>query len=185
MRHLISSLQNHNLQLKGDVQRFKRKLRETQIEINKVDDSGRGGLLSNRLPIPGLKSQLILFWWKLRSLNSDAGALVLEESSGDAVDVKKDEDEDQEQEEEERRKELERQRAREREREAERDRERERERERQRSDELKRKDSDTLKMLRVELKYVPCCDPPNQVLLLCNAFWLCRPLGKLRSPRRR
>ncbi|MEQ2168141.1 hypothetical protein GOODEAATRI_011401, partial [Goodea atripinnis] len=38
MRHLISSLQNHNLQLKGDVQRYKRKLRETQLEINKVED---------------------------------------------------------------------------------------------------------------------------------------------------
>lgn len=36
MRHLISSLQNHNHQLKGDVQRYKRKLRETQTEINKV-----------------------------------------------------------------------------------------------------------------------------------------------------
>ncbi|XP_054624979.1 E3 ubiquitin-protein ligase BRE1B-like [Dunckerocampus dactyliophorus] len=122
MRHLISSLQNHNLQLKGDVQRFKRKLRETQMEIN-----------------------------KLRCLNSDAGVLILEESTSDSIDVKKEEDEDQE-EEEERRKELERQRAREREREAERERERDRERERQRSDELKRKDSDTLKMLRVELK---------------------------------
>nr|XP_061807416.1 E3 ubiquitin-protein ligase BRE1B-like [Nerophis lumbriciformis] len=122
MRHLISSLQNHNLQLKGDVQRFKRKLRETQIEIN-----------------------------KLRCLSNETGVLVLEESSGDAADVKKEEEEDQE-EEEERRKELERQRAREREREAERERERERERDRQRSDEVKRKDSDTLKMLRVELK---------------------------------
>lgn len=38
MRHLISSLQNHNLQLKGDVQRYKRKLRETQVEINKVNN---------------------------------------------------------------------------------------------------------------------------------------------------
>lgn len=37
MRHLISSLQNHNHQLKGDVQRYKRKLREVQAEINKVD----------------------------------------------------------------------------------------------------------------------------------------------------
>uniref|UniRef100_A0A672H6A3 E3 ubiquitin protein ligase n=1 Tax=Salarias fasciatus TaxID=181472 RepID=A0A672H6A3_SALFA len=41
MRHLISSLQNHNLQLKGDVQRYKRKLRETQMEINKVGHSPR------------------------------------------------------------------------------------------------------------------------------------------------
>uniref|UniRef100_A0A8C4DKC3 E3 ubiquitin protein ligase n=1 Tax=Dicentrarchus labrax TaxID=13489 RepID=A0A8C4DKC3_DICLA len=111
MRHLISSLQNHNLQLKGDVQRYKRKLRETQMEINKVDDG--------------------IHW-----------VLILEETTSDSIDVKKEEDEDQE-EEEERRKELERQR---------RERERERERERQRSDELKRKDSDTLKMLRVELK---------------------------------
>uniref|UniRef100_A0A8C0ILC9 E3 ubiquitin protein ligase n=1 Tax=Chelonoidis abingdonii TaxID=106734 RepID=A0A8C0ILC9_CHEAB len=38
MRHLISSLQNHNHQLKGDVQRYKRKLREVQAEINKVRD---------------------------------------------------------------------------------------------------------------------------------------------------
>uniref|UniRef100_A0A8U8AWN5 E3 ubiquitin protein ligase n=1 Tax=Geospiza parvula TaxID=87175 RepID=A0A8U8AWN5_GEOPR len=43
MRHLISSLQNHNHQLKGDVQRYKRKLREVQAEINKVGGaSGRG-----------------------------------------------------------------------------------------------------------------------------------------------
>ncbi|CAK6964133.1 E3 ubiquitin-protein ligase BRE1B isoform X2 [Scomber scombrus] len=101
MRHLISSLQNHNLQLKGDVQRYKRKLRETQMEIN-----------------------------KLRCQSGDTGVLILEETTSDSIDVKKEEDEDQE-EEEERRKELERQ---------------------QRSDELKRKDSDTLKMLRVELK---------------------------------
>ncbi|XP_010210428.1 PREDICTED: E3 ubiquitin-protein ligase BRE1B-like [Tinamus guttatus] len=36
MRHLISSLQNHNHQLKGDVQRYKRKLREAQADIAKV-----------------------------------------------------------------------------------------------------------------------------------------------------
>lgn len=36
MRHLISSLQNHNHQLKGDAQRYKRKLREVQAEIAKV-----------------------------------------------------------------------------------------------------------------------------------------------------
>ncbi|XP_034049811.1 E3 ubiquitin-protein ligase BRE1B-like [Thalassophryne amazonica] len=122
MRHLISSLQNHNLQLKGDVQRYKRKLRETQMEIN-----------------------------KLRCQSGDAGSLVLEETTNDNVDVKKEEEDDQE-EEEERRKELERQRAREREWEREAERERERERERQRTDEMKRKDSDTLKMLRIDLK---------------------------------
>nr|XP_023680753.1 E3 ubiquitin-protein ligase BRE1B-like isoform X2 [Paramormyrops kingsleyae] len=124
MRHLISSLQNHNHQLKGDLQRYKRKLRETQAEIN-----------------------------KLRCQSGEVGVLVLEDAGNDGgVDVKKEEDDEQE-EEEERRRELERQRAREREREAEREREREREqREKLRSEELKRKDCDTLKMLRAELK---------------------------------
>lgn len=36
MRHLISSLQNHNHQLKGEVLRYKRKLREAQSDLNKV-----------------------------------------------------------------------------------------------------------------------------------------------------
>uniref|UniRef100_A0A8C2XB23 E3 ubiquitin protein ligase n=1 Tax=Cyclopterus lumpus TaxID=8103 RepID=A0A8C2XB23_CYCLU len=133
MRHLISSLQNHNLQLKGDVQRYKRKLRETQMEINKVD------VVTHRQV------------FALRCQSGDTGVQIGEETTSESIDVKKEENEDQE-EEEERRKELERQRARERERETDRERERERERERQRSDELKRKDSDTLKMLRVELK---------------------------------
>lgn len=54
MRHLISSLQNHNHQLKGEVLRYKRKLREAQSDLNKVTGSsgisivrrseGEGGL---------------------------------------------------------------------------------------------------------------------------------------------
>uniref|UniRef100_H2LUU0 E3 ubiquitin protein ligase n=1 Tax=Oryzias latipes TaxID=8090 RepID=H2LUU0_ORYLA len=129
MRHLISSLQNHNLQLKGDVQRYKRKLRETQMEINKVDDdwfSFLTGCCNYLLKISMILKKLVLFPSQLRCQSGETG----------------------------RRKELERQRAREREREreAEREREKERERDRQRSDELKRKDSDTLKMLRIELK---------------------------------
>uniref|UniRef100_A0A8C2IEI8 E3 ubiquitin protein ligase n=1 Tax=Cyprinus carpio TaxID=7962 RepID=A0A8C2IEI8_CYPCA len=108
MRHLISSLQNHNHQLKGDVQRYKRKLRERQMEIN-----------------------------KLKCQSGEAGALMLEESVGDGgLEVKKEEDEEQE-EEEERRRELERQRAREREREAEREREREREKAQESQKEMK------------------------------------------------
>ncbi|KAJ6657077.1 hypothetical protein lerEdw1_002822 [Lerista edwardsae] len=35
MRHLISSLQNHNHQLKGEVLRYKRKLREAQSDLSK------------------------------------------------------------------------------------------------------------------------------------------------------
>ncbi|XP_043237647.1 E3 ubiquitin-protein ligase Bre1-like [Amphibalanus amphitrite] len=36
MRHLITSLQNHNQQLKGEVQRYRRKYKETNIELIKV-----------------------------------------------------------------------------------------------------------------------------------------------------
>ncbi|KAM9325261.1 E3 ubiquitin-protein ligase BRE1A [Gastrophryne carolinensis] len=44
MRHLISSLQNHNHQLKGEVQRYKRRLREIQSEINKIRARNTSGL---------------------------------------------------------------------------------------------------------------------------------------------
>ena len=44
MRHLITSLQNHNQQLKGEVSRYKRKLKEAQNELAKVKSaSGSGG----------------------------------------------------------------------------------------------------------------------------------------------
>lgn len=36
MRHLITSLQNHNQQLKGEVHRYKRKYKDTSQELNKV-----------------------------------------------------------------------------------------------------------------------------------------------------
>ena len=36
MRNLISSLKNHNEQLKVEVQRYKRRLREAATEITKV-----------------------------------------------------------------------------------------------------------------------------------------------------
>lgn len=36
MRHLISTLQTHNQQLKGEVVKYKLRLRETQAELNQV-----------------------------------------------------------------------------------------------------------------------------------------------------
>lgn len=36
MRHLINSLQNHNRQLKGEIQRYKRKVKDLQTEVAKV-----------------------------------------------------------------------------------------------------------------------------------------------------
>lgn len=66
MRHLISSLQNHNHQLKGEVLRYKRKLREAQSDLSKVSEQempeksrkclGEGGMLS---PLPAISTFLI------------------------------------------------------------------------------------------------------------------------------
>lgn len=36
MRHLITSLQDHNIQLKSDVHRYKRKYKELSAELGKV-----------------------------------------------------------------------------------------------------------------------------------------------------
>ncbi|KPJ06280.1 E3 ubiquitin-protein ligase Bre1 [Papilio machaon] len=48
MRHLITSLQNHNQQLKGEVSRYKRKYKDTSQELNKLrketeEAAARGG----------------------------------------------------------------------------------------------------------------------------------------------
>ncbi|XP_038619312.1 LOW QUALITY PROTEIN: E3 ubiquitin-protein ligase BRE1B [Tachyglossus aculeatus] len=51
MRHLISSLQNHNHQLKGDAQRYKRKLREVQAEIGKLRVQASGPAPSAPPPV--------------------------------------------------------------------------------------------------------------------------------------
>lgn len=65
MRHLISSLQNHSHQLKGEVLRYKRKLREAQSDLSKVTAGnarkegkglGEGEMLS---PLPGTPTFLI------------------------------------------------------------------------------------------------------------------------------
>lgn len=41
MRHLINSLQNHNQQLKGEVQRFKRKLVEAESKVSELEKTSR------------------------------------------------------------------------------------------------------------------------------------------------
>jgi len=37
MRHLLSSLQNHNNQLKGELHRYKRKYKDANVEVPKVN----------------------------------------------------------------------------------------------------------------------------------------------------
>ncbi|MGH0185245.1 UNVERIFIED_CONTAM: hypothetical protein FKN15_023991 [Acipenser sinensis] len=146
MRHLISSLQNHNHQLKGDVLRYKRKLRETQAEICKVrmqTSLGATGPSSGSAPSSSN--------WGGEGESESAG--VKKEVKEEPVEVKKEEEEEREKERErEKEKEREREREKEKEREKEAEKEREREKERQRSEEMKKKDSDALKQLRTELK---------------------------------
>lgn len=43
MRHLISTLQTHNQQMKGEVVKYKIRLRETQSELNQVSQKGKRG----------------------------------------------------------------------------------------------------------------------------------------------
>ncbi|XP_039620989.1 E3 ubiquitin-protein ligase BRE1B-like isoform X1 [Polypterus senegalus] len=219
MRHLISSLQNHNHQLKGDVQRYKRKLRETQAEIMKVrgrpaaasevshgqqqhklrqQNSGPASVTASSsststtptsttptslVPLeeikkeeeagtPELKKEIkkepveeTVATMEVKKEKEEEGEVVVM-----PVEVKKEPDkppppqqhhqpqqrtrerEKEAERDREREKERERDREREREKEKEREREREKERERQRSEEIKKKDSDALKQLRVELK---------------------------------
>ncbi|XP_056409151.1 E3 ubiquitin-protein ligase BRE1B isoform X2 [Hyla sarda] len=144
MRHLIGSLQNHNHQLKGDVQRYKRKVRDAQGEMR---------LQAPHCPSSGLSG-------------AEVTAPPIKEEESPAVDVKKEPHApvirdpetpttpEVKKEEEELKKELERSKTREREleREREKDRERERERDKQKGEDPKRKDSDILKPLRAELK---------------------------------
>ncbi|XP_026516832.1 E3 ubiquitin-protein ligase BRE1B [Terrapene carolina triunguis] len=82
MRHLISSLQNHNHQLKGDVQRYKRKLREVQAEINKIRMQSSGFPCGSAVlpPAPGPEEPVGV---------APAVAMKEEEGGAPALEVKK------------------------------------------------------------------------------------------------
>ncbi|XP_029430751.1 E3 ubiquitin-protein ligase BRE1A [Rhinatrema bivittatum] len=58
MRHLISSLQNHNHQLKGEVLRYKRKLREAQGDLSKVRSRSGSLLLQTQSSTEDVKEEL-------------------------------------------------------------------------------------------------------------------------------
>lgn len=47
MRHLLSSLQNHNNQLKGELHRYKRKYKDANAEVPKVKINSTYYLLNN------------------------------------------------------------------------------------------------------------------------------------------
>nr|XP_033801402.1 E3 ubiquitin-protein ligase BRE1B [Geotrypetes seraphini] len=167
MRHLISSLQNHNHQLKGDVLRYKRKLREVQAEMCKIRtqmssfSSGSSSLPSTpseELPSITMKEEEGV---EVKKETKETTTKDREEPS--SHECKKEEEETTTVKKEterpkgrEKDRETERERdkesSREKERERDRDRERERDKDRQKTDESKKKDSDLLKQLRAELK---------------------------------
>nr|XP_021206386.1 E3 ubiquitin-protein ligase Bre1 isoform X2 [Bombyx mori] len=62
MRHLITSLQNHNQQLKGEVHRYKRKYKDTSQELNKArkeveEANTRGGERGDEKPLTVKKEE--------------------------------------------------------------------------------------------------------------------------------
>ncbi|XP_053326866.1 E3 ubiquitin-protein ligase BRE1B isoform X2 [Spea bombifrons] len=145
MRHLIASLQNHNHQLKGDVQRYKRKVRDAQSEMRLQMG---GALCPSAGPTAGDAAATVVKEEEPDVKKEALGTPVRDPETPSTPEVKKEEDEPK--------REPERGKARdrdsEREREKERDKERERERDKQKAEDTKRKDSDILKQLRVELK---------------------------------
>ncbi|XP_075050298.1 E3 ubiquitin-protein ligase BRE1B-like isoform X2 [Mixophyes fleayi] len=147
MRHLIGSLQNHNHQLKGDVQRYKRKVRDAQGEMRLqvgAPPCPAPGLSSAEVTTPVVKEE------ETDVKREPPGVVTREPETPTTPEVKKEEEEQRK--EPERSKTREREVEREREKERDRDKERERERDKQKTDESKRKDSDILKQLRAELK---------------------------------
>ncbi|XP_063791560.1 E3 ubiquitin-protein ligase BRE1B isoform X2 [Pseudophryne corroboree] len=148
MRHLIGSLQNHNHQLKGDVQRYKRKVRDAQGEM-------RLQVGAPPCPAPSLSSAEMMTTTVVKEEEADVkkeqpGVVMRDPETPTTPEVKKEEEEQRK--EPERSKTREREMDREREKERDREKDRDRDRDKQKTDDSKRKDSDILKQLRVELK---------------------------------
>lgn len=148
MRHLIGSLQNHNHQLKGDVQRYKRKVRDAQGEVSKIRLQAGAppcpppSVSSTEVPSTPVKEE------EVEVKKEPPPTPVRDPETPTTPEVKKEEEEPK--------KEPERSKTREREldrdREKDREREKERDRDKQKTDDTKRKDADILKQLRTELK---------------------------------
>uniref|UniRef100_A0A803TPL5 E3 ubiquitin protein ligase n=1 Tax=Anolis carolinensis TaxID=28377 RepID=A0A803TPL5_ANOCA len=111
MRHLISSLQNHNHQLKGEVLRYKRKLREAQSDLSKEPDDPSSHPVASKGPF---------------------------EDASETKARRDEEERERERREKEREREKEKEKEKEREREKEKEKEREREKQKQKESEKER-----------------------------------------------
>ncbi|XP_044540785.1 E3 ubiquitin-protein ligase BRE1A [Gracilinanus agilis] len=165
MRHLISSLQNHNHQLKGEVLRYKRKLREAQSDLSKTRLRSGSGLLQSQSSTEDTKEEPVEI--KQEPEDSSTQTLAPKAAQEEANETKAKRDEE-ERERERREKEREREKEKEKEREREKEKEREREKQKQKDSEKDResgkekekgkhedgrkKEAELIKQLKAELK---------------------------------
>ncbi|NXF00126.1 BRE1A ligase, partial [Menura novaehollandiae] len=168
MRHLISSLQNHNHQLKGEVLRYKRKLREAQADLSKIRSRSGSALLQSQSSTEDTKEEPPEI--KQEPDDPSAQASVPKAASEDVNEMKARRDEEErerERREREREREKEKEKEREREKEKEKEKEREREKQKQKESEKEReskekekgkhedgrkKEAEVIKQLKAELK---------------------------------
>ncbi|NXN73061.1 BRE1A ligase, partial [Himantopus himantopus] len=168
MRHLISSLQNHNHQLKGEVLRYKRKLREAQSDLSKIRSRSGSALLQSQSSTEDAKEEPPEI--KQEPDDPSAQVSVPKAASEDVNEMKARRDEEErerERREREREREKEKEKEREREKEKEKEKEREREKQKQKESEKEReskekekgkhedgrkKEAEVIKQLKAELK---------------------------------
>ncbi|NXO17359.1 BRE1A ligase, partial [Oriolus oriolus] len=168
MRHLISSLQNHNHQLKGEVLRYKRKLREAQSDLSKIRSRSGSALLQSQSSTEDTKEEPP----EIKQEPDDASAHVsvpkaVSEDVNEMKARRDEEERERERREREREREKEKEKEREREKEKEKEKEREREKQKQKESEKEReskekekgkhedgrkKEAEVIKQLKAELK---------------------------------
>ncbi|XP_070598506.1 E3 ubiquitin-protein ligase BRE1A isoform X1 [Erythrolamprus reginae] len=139
MRHLISSLQNHNHQLKGEVLRYKRKLREAQSDLSKTRSRSGSAVLHSQSSTEDTKEEPPEI---KQEAEDPSHAATSKGPSEDALETKAKRDEE-EREKERREKEREREKEKEKEKEREREKEKEREREKQKQKESEKEREST------------------------------------------
>ncbi|KAK1334277.1 hypothetical protein QTO34_005280, partial [Cnephaeus nilssonii] len=159
MRHLISSLQNHNHQLKGEVLRYKRKLREAQSDLNKTRLRSGSALLQSQSSTEDTKDEPAEVKQDPEDWSAQSSASKASQEEANEMKSKRDEEErERERREKEREREREREKEKEREREkqklkeSERERDSVKEKEKGKHDDGRKKEAEIIKQLKIELK---------------------------------
>nr|XP_033775402.1 E3 ubiquitin-protein ligase BRE1A [Geotrypetes seraphini] len=160
MRHLISSLQNHNHQLKGEVLRYKRKLREAQGDLCKVRSRSGSLLLQTQSSTEDVKEELSEVKQEAEEPPSaPTPGSAPKSGAEEPVETKvKREEEDREREKREKEREREKEKEREKQKEKQREFEKEREssssssKEKGKHEDGKKKESELIKQLKADLK---------------------------------